>query len=256
MSRTLTAADRSALIRLASSMGKGSPERKAIAGLKKQAARMEPEGAKALKKVRAMIQRMKRSLTRAAKTKGVYENFGVKEIFKLESEFPPWRVNDYRANQLIQSEIKAFKDWTDSPALIRLASSMEKGSDERRAILAGLSKTAEDYVEFNNSLKKLLKGLKRDTGAKKIKQNYKGKGTRSARSQQVVEWEKATLGIWPDMGFVTLTGPRTSRGVYDDDGKWLKTDRTPPTPAKIDYGNKTPEAIYKEILAALKKWLP
>lgn len=41
MSRTLTAADRSALIRLASTMEPGSPERKAIlAGLEKSASRM------------------------------------------------------------------------------------------------------------------------------------------------------------------------------------------------------------------------
>jgi hypothetical protein len=41
MSRTLTAADRSALIRLASTMGPGSPERRSIlAGLEKSASRM------------------------------------------------------------------------------------------------------------------------------------------------------------------------------------------------------------------------
>ena len=41
MSRTITAADRSALIRLASTMEPGSPERKAVlAGLEKSASRM------------------------------------------------------------------------------------------------------------------------------------------------------------------------------------------------------------------------
>ena len=144
----------------------------------------------------------------------------------------------------------------DRSALIRLAATMGKGSPERKAILAGLEKAAEDHVAFNDSLKKLLKGLKRDTGAKKIKQTYKGKGGEAARSQQLVEWSGATLGIWPDKGFVSLRGPRTSREVYDADGKWLKTDRTPPTTDRIDYGSKTPEAVYKEIVKALSEWLP
>ncbi len=144
----------------------------------------------------------------------------------------------------------------DRSALIRLASTMEKGSPERKAILAGLDKVAEDHVAFNDSLKKLLKGLKRDTGAKKIKQTYKGKGGEAARSQQLVEWSGATLGIWPDKGFVSLRGPRTSREVYNADGKWLKTDRTPPATDRIDYGSKTPEAVYKEIVKALSEWLP
>lgn len=42
---------------------------------------------------------------------------------------------------------------TDRKALIRLASSMEKGSDERRSILAGLSKTASKKTILSADLK-------------------------------------------------------------------------------------------------------
>lgn len=105
----------------------------------------------------------------------------------------------------------------------------------------------EKVLEFNNTLSKLVKNLKKDAGAKSIKQNYRGTGKQKARRQLYIHFKNgAVLDIWLDMGYVGLGGVV---GIRPDGSRGF------PVPHKIDYGDKSPYEVYREVKDALKKWM-
>jgi len=97
----------------------------------------------------------------------------------------------------------------------------------------------EDFNEFNTALAKLMRGLKRDVGAKIIRQGYRGTGSQKARRQIFVRWPDGTpLDIWLDKGSVQMGGIH---------------NQTPPSPATFP-AERTPEATYKKMVGILKAW--
>lgn len=99
---------------------------------------------------------------------------------------------------------------------------------------------AEDPDAFNTALAKLMKRLKKDTGATKIRQNYKGTGGQKHRRQLYADW--------PNVGF---------GGGFDF---WLETDRVkfggvqstsmPDMPHEA-----TPELTYRKMVPIVKAWV-
>lgn len=105
----------------------------------------------------------------------------------------------------------------------------------------------QDKVEYNTKLSKLMKGLKKDVGAKSIRQNYRGTGSQKAVRQLWVNFKNgAVLDIWLNMGNVKFGGIVARHPEHD----W-----TYPDPRQINHGDRTPEALYREMVAALKKWV-
>jgi hypothetical protein len=103
-----------------------------------------------------------------------------------------------------------------------------------------------DWNEYNTKLAKLMAKLKKEAGAKSIKQNYKGTGKQKARRQLWVRFKSgAVIDIWIDMGYVGLGGVVTNRPPGSD--VLLSKKRIP-------YDNNTPEQTYAEVLKVLKPW--
>ncbi len=103
-----------------------------------------------------------------------------------------------------------------------------------------------DWNEYNTKLAKLMQRLKKDAGAKSIKQNYKGKGSQAARRQLWIRFKSgAVIDIWIDMGFVGLGGVVTNRPPGSD--VTLSTKR-------IAYEKRTPEQTYAEVVKVIKPW--
>ena len=187
---------------------------------------------------------------------------------------------------------RAAKNVTASErsAMIRLAAALPVGSPERRAILAGCEKLPEGpmrdncekskkdgvqpgkgkaksddnkkkdddgkmpaellekfkakkkaadrtWADFNTALAKLMKGLKRDVGATKIKQN--GKNSAGDRNIWVTLPNRGTVDVWVEGGQTQLW-------------KLLRESGSSERGPVIPYGKKTPEQVYKEMVAGLK----
>jgi hypothetical protein len=105
---------------------------------------------------------------------------------------------------------------------------------------------AEDINAFNTKLAKLLQRLKKDAGAKSVKQNYKGTGSQKFRRQLWCRFNNgAVIDLWlekNDLGF---------GGVVARLPNGQETRRLPALP----YGNKTPEQVYAEAVKFLKSWM-
>ena len=93
------------------------------------------------------------------------------------------------------------------------------------------------WADFNTALAKLMKGLKRDVGAKKIKQN----GSASAAGNRNI-WvqlpNRGNVDVWVEDGQTQLFKLLRAGG----------TERGPVIP----YGKQTPEQVYKKMVAGLK----
>ena len=105
----------------------------------------------------------------------------------------------------------------DRSRLIRLASTMEKGSEERKAILAGLSKSAATRYEHNGELKTLAQ-LAREAIGKDVfldsrgRSNYNILMDRSGDSASVF---KVSPSQWKKLRLPDLTPPRIQEKVLD-----------------------------------------
>ncbi len=98
----------------------------------------------------------------------------------------------------------------------------------------------------NTALAKLLKGLKKETGAKSIQQNYRGTGRNAHCRQLWVRWNNgAVLDIWLEADYVKLGGI-----------VWIDPtgDRTVPGTNVVKHG-ETAEETYQAVKAALEPWL-
>ena len=103
----------------------------------------------------------------------------------------------------------------------------------------------EDLVAFNSELTKKLKGLKRDLGVKTISQGYKGTGGQKHRRQIWLRWDDGSVvDVWVDDGFFSFGGITSQIG-----GRNVQVN-----PRQIDYDGKPVDAIYREVVTALKAW--
>ena len=59
-------------------------------------------------KIETKINKYKKALIKKAKEKGLYENFGQKEVMKLEAEYPTGYIGQERINMDL---IRSFNDW-------------------------------------------------------------------------------------------------------------------------------------------------
>lgn len=95
-----------------------------------------------------------------------------------------------------------------------------------------------EFQEFNDTLAKLLRGLKRDAGVARIQQGYKGTGSQSARRQIFIRYPDDTCtDLWLEHGRVEFQGVISYGGIA----------KIPP----MRHGENTPEQSYKAIVAAL-----
>lgn len=110
-----------------------------------------------------------------------------------------------------------------------------------------LEADTKDEVAYNTALAKLMKRLKKDCGAKSIRQNYKGTGSQKAVRQLWVNFGNgAILDIWLNMGSVMFGGVVARHPEHDG---------TYPNPRTINHGDRTPEQTYRLVKDTLKKWL-
>jgi hypothetical protein len=56
------------------------------------------------------VARMKSQLIEKAKKKGIYENFGQKEVRKLKDKYPEYNEYD-ETGRIIRNQIDNFDDW-------------------------------------------------------------------------------------------------------------------------------------------------
>jgi len=104
---------------------------------------------------------------------------------------------------------------------------------------------AQDWNEFNTKLSKLTKKLRKDAGAKSIRQNYKGTGNQKARRQLWINFKNgAVLDIWLDKGWVQFGGVVARHPAGDEY----------PSPRIVKYEGKTPEQVYEKTKEILKAW--
>ena len=136
---------------------------------------------------------------------------------------------------------KVVKLAKENPELRKHLVPILKGSSEKTAEYAGM-----DPVEYGTVLAKLMKGLKRDTGATKIAQNYRGTGSQKMVRQLWVNWGSDGIDIWIKQDHLQFGGVLVNQpgggSAY-------------PIPRKIPYNNRTPQEVYREVVPVLKKWL-
>jgi len=100
--------------------------------------------------------------------------------------------------------------------------------------------TALEPVEFNTQLAKELKKLKKDLGVTKVRQNYRGTGSKKAVRQLYISvpWQWRGLDLWLYKDCTALGGcivPIKPQPVVKHEGK-------------------TPAQVYEEIKAELEAW--
>ena len=91
-------------------------------------------------------------------------------------------------------------------------------------------------VVFNTRLAKLLKGLKKDAGARTIRRGYKGTGGQAHRRQI---WVRFTNGALIDL--------------------WLESDEirfggVMPRSGRVTYENRSLDNVYYAVVQHLKAW--
>lgn len=118
------------------------------------------------------------------------------------------------------------------------------GADEESPAPSDRAVTTLGALEYNTALAKLMQGLKRDIGAKAIRQNYRGTGSKAhCRQLYVTLADDRVIDVWLNSGHAELGGVLRHTGMLRD----------------VHYGAKTPEGIYRVIAArldALTKGLP
>ena len=182
--RTVTASERSAMIRLAATLPVGSPERRAlIAGCEKLPNKAMQENCEKSKK------------------DGVQPGKG-----KSKAKSDDKKKDDGKMPAELLEKFKA-----------------KKAADRT-------------WADFNTALAKLMKGLKRDVGATKIKQN--GKNSAGNRNIWVTLPNRGTVDVWVEDGQTQLW-------------KLLRGGQSGWGPV-IPYGDQTPEQVYKKMVAGLK----
>jgi hypothetical protein len=89
--------------------------------------------------------------------------------------------------------------------------------------------------EFNTALAKMLQGLKKDLGAKNVRQNYKGTGSKKhARQLYVTFTNDVMIDLWLEAGVVNLGGCiRTNYG-------------------RVQHGDLSPAAVYPLVVEKLR----
>jgi hypothetical protein len=91
-----------------------------------------------------------------------------------------------------------------------------------------------DALEFNTTLAKLLQSLKKDCGAEKVQQNYRGTGKQNFRRQLYVRVPGGLIDLWLEHGMIRLGGCiGAGSGV-------------------VIYGEKTPAEVYAEVVPLMK----
>ena len=100
---------------------------------------------------------------------------------------------------------------------------------------------ADDPIAFNTALSKLLKKLKRDVGATRVWQGYKGTGRQKHRRQIWVDipWYDRGIDLWLDTTAVRLGG--------------VISPFPRPTPS-VTYADRSPKQVYAEVLKLFKAW--
>ena len=100
--------------------------------------------------------------------------------------------------------------------------------------------TSDDPIAFNTALSKLLKKLKKDVGATKVRQGYKGTGGQKHRRQIWVDvpWNWRGIDLWLDTSAISLGGIITPFR---------------PTPS-VTYADRSPKQVYAEVLKLFKAW--
>jgi len=103
----------------------------------------------------------------------------------------------------------------------------------------------DDLIAFNTALAKKLRGLKRDVGAKTFNQGYKGTGGQKHRRQIWIGWaDGSVVDVWLDSGFFRFGGITSQLAGRD----------VQVNPRSIVYDEKSVDAVYREVAAALKSW--
>lgn len=97
-------------------------------------------------------------------------------------------------------------------------------------------------MAYNTTLAKLLQRLKKDAGAERIAQNYRGTGSQSYRRQLWVRFKSgAIIDLWLNRHSLVFGGV-VKRGGWTT------------LPAGISYSGKSPEEVYVEAARLLRDW--
>lgn len=122
--------------------------------------------------------------------------------------------------------------------LLRLGSERPKLRRHLRPILDAI-RTADElpYLEFNTALARKLKQLKRDVGATKVRQNYRGTGSKRAHRQLYVGLPGGTMDLWLRDGHISLGGVVNATGI------------------SVRYDNKSVDQVYAEVKRVLETWI-
>lgn len=106
----------------------------------------------------------------------------------------------------------------------------------------------EAQIAFNTEMAKVLKRLKKDAGAKSIRQNYRGTGSQKHVRQLWCRFANGcVIDIWIQTSSIKLGGVVLSRPPSVEGGGFPN--------GRIAYEGREPEAIYGDVLAALRTWM-
>ena len=104
----------------------------------------------------------------------------------------------------------------------------------------------EEDPHHNEGLSKQLKKLKKDLGAKTIKQNYRGTGAKKHRRQFWIRFANhSVIDVFLNDNDIQLGGV-----VWIDP----RGNRVKPSPDRIKY-EETPERTYEKVKTVLKHWV-
>lgn len=122
-------------------------------------------------------------------------------------------------------------------------------ADEFEAALLAERKAATpklSALDFNTALAKLLQRLKKDAGADRVAQNYRGTGSQEFRRQLWVNFRGgAVIDLWLEhnrigLGGVVKRGPAGRAPIH--------------LPSAVSYSGKTPDQVYEEVARILREW--
>jgi hypothetical protein len=106
------------------------------------------------------------------------------------------------------------------------------------------SLSIEEITAYNGALAKLFQRLKKDAGAERIAQNYRGTGSQVFRRQLWVRFKSgAVIDLWLERHGVKFGGV-----VSISPGGSL------PLPRGVAYEGKTPAQVYAEVAPMLRAW--
>lgn len=103
-----------------------------------------------------------------------------------------------------------------------------------------------DILAFNTKLAKLMQGLKKDAGASRIAQNYKGTGSVAYRRQIWIHFKSgAVVDVWLENGYAQIGGVVMNRAPG--------SQSTLATRTRVPYG-ESPEWTYRSLAVVLREW--